>query len=269
MNISEGIKIVDLALYLERHKTLVIGDVHLGFEEAMNRQGVLLPRFQYRDTVERLGRVFDEVGRAYGDRDRDRGLGNGGSGKKLKAVVVNGDLKHEFGVISEQEWRDVLKFLDLLLQRAEKVVLIKGNHDIILSPIARKRNIEVQDHYFLEAPGSIYISHGHKIPEDADFRKAKTIIMGNEHPAVTIRDGARAELFKCFLKGKWKGRELIAMPSFNQVTIGTDVLKEKFISPFLKGRLDGFEVFVVDDRTYRFGKLGNLKQAGHRKNFIQ
>ncbi len=253
MLISEGIGIVDLALYLKQHRTLVIGDVHLGFEEAMNRQGVLLPRFQYMDTVERLGRIFDEVGSAYG------GLGSGGSGKKLKAVVVNGDLKHEFGVISGQEWRDVLKFLDLLMQHAEKVVLIKGNHDIILSPIARKRNIEVQDHYFLEAPGSIYISHGHKIPEDADFRKAKTIIMGNEHPAVTIRDGARAELFKCFLKGKWKGKNLIAMPSFNQITTGTDVLKEKLISPFLKGSLDGFEVFVIADRAYGFGKLGNLK----------
>ncbi|MBI2141983.1 metallophosphoesterase [Candidatus Woesearchaeota archaeon] len=241
MNISEGIEIVDLALYLRHYKTLVIGDVHLGFEEAMNRQGVLLPRFQYRDTVERLGRIFDAVG------------------AKLDAVVVNGDLKHEFGEISGQEWRDVLKFLDFLLERCEKVVLIKGNHDIVLHPIARKRSIEVQDHYFLQSPGRIYISHGHKIPEDADFRKAKTIIIGNEHPAVTIREGARAELFKCFLKGKWKSKALIAMPSFNQVTIGTDVLKEKLLSPLLHRGIGRFEVFVIADRVYGFGSLEGLR----------
>ena len=34
---------------------------------------------------------------------------------KPEQVIINGDLKHEFGTISDQEWRDVLKIFDLIL----------------------------------------------------------------------------------------------------------------------------------------------------------
>ncbi len=232
MNITKGIRIIDLALYLEKHNALVIGDVHLGYEEAMNRQGVLLPRFQFRDTMARLEGVFSKLE------------------GRLSGVIINGDLKHEFGGISEQEWREILKLIDYLLEKAGKVVLVKGNHDVILGPIARKRNIELKEYHFVDG---VYISHGHVIPSDEDFRKAKLLIIGDEHPAVTIRSRARAELYKCFLKGKWKDKELVVMPSFNQVTIGSDVLKEKFLSPFLE-RIGDFEVYVVGDGIYPFGK---------------
>ncbi len=240
MKIAKGIRIVDLALYLEEHNSLVLGDVHLGFEEALGKQGILMPRFQYKDTVERLGRIFEKIGK-----------------RKLSQVIINGDLKHEFGEISSQEWREILKFIDFILEHSEKIVLVKGNHDIILYPIARKREINVLEYYSL---GNIYISHGHVIPKDEDFRKAKTLIIGNEHPAVTIKGGVRAELFKCFLKGEWNGKQLIVMPSFNLVTIGSDLLREQFLSPFLGKGILGFEVFVVGDKIYWFGKLKDLKK---------
>src|SRR3989338_11502105 len=105
MNISEGIRIIDLSLYLERYNTLVIGDIHLGFEESMNRQGVLIPRFQYKDTTQRLKMIFEAAK------------------KPLNELVVNGDLKHEFGVISEQEWREILRFLDFALEHCKRIVL--------------------------------------------------------------------------------------------------------------------------------------------------
>ncbi|MBI3051230.1 metallophosphoesterase [Candidatus Woesearchaeota archaeon] len=236
MNITKGIRIIDLALYLEKHNALVIGDVHLGYEEAMNRQGVLLPRFQFRDTMARLEGIFSKLE------------------GRLSEVIINGDLKHEFGGISEQEWREILKLIDYLLEKAGKVVLVKGNHDVILGPIARKRNIELKEYHFADGA---YISHGHVIPSDEDFRKAKLLIIGDEHPAVTIRSGARAELYKCFLKGKWKDKELVVMPSFNQVTIGSDILKEKFLSPFLE-RIGDFEVYVAGDEIYPFGKAKDI-----------
>ena len=136
MNIIEvlpGIEIADLALYLRKENILVIGDVHLGYEQAMVKQGVFMPRFQFKDTIERLGKIFSLL-------QHDL-LAKGQS--KLEAIVVNGDLKHDLAFISEQEWRDILKLLDFLLQHSEQVILVKGNHDIKLSPIARKRNIVV------------------------------------------------------------------------------------------------------------------------------
>ncbi len=83
--------------------------------------------------------------------------------------------------------------------------------------------------------------------------------MGHEHPAISIKDGPRTEIFKCFLAGKWKKYNLIAQPSFNLVTEGTDILKEKILSPLLKQNLRNFDVFVVADKVYNFGKLRNLR----------
>jgi len=80
-----------------------------------------------------------------------------------------------------------------------------------------------------------------------------------EHPAISVGDGTRVEKYKCFLKGKFKGKELIVQPSFNLVTEGSDILKEKVLSPFLKQDLSNFEVFVVSDKVYEFGKIKDIK----------
>lgn len=238
MELSDGIEIVDLAVYIRPQDALVLGDVHLGFEEALTRQGVLLPRFQFKDTIARLEKILASLG------------------GRVSVVVINGDLKHEFGVISRQEWTEITGLIDFLLSRCGKVAIVKGNHDIILFPIARKRGLEVQEHW---ASGGIYVSHGHIIPADSDFSAARVVIIGNEHPAVSIRSGVRSELFKCFLKGFFGKKELLVMPSFNQLTTGTDVTKERFISPFLSGGVDSFEVFVAADQAYYFGRVRDLK----------
>ena len=39
---------------------------------------------------------------------------------------------------------------------------------------------------------------------------------------------------------------------------GTDILRDKILSPLLKQNLDNFEVFAVEDKIYKFGKLKNL-----------
>jgi len=90
------------------------------------------------------------------------------------------------------------------------------------------------------------------------LKEVKRIIIGHEHAAVTLKEGPRVEKFKCFLKGKWKGKELIVMPSMNPVTEGTDVLQAELLSPYLNQKLDNFEVFIVADEIMPFGKLGNL-----------
>jgi putative SbcD/Mre11-related phosphoesterase len=138
-----GIGLADLAVYLEKERFLVIGDLHFGFEEALARKGTLLPRFQFKDTIARLEKIFASIG------------------KKLEAVVVNGDLKHEFANISEQEWREILKFLDFLLTKSGQVIIVKGNHDVKLAPIARKRGIVVVETL---AVNDKFICHGDIVP---------------------------------------------------------------------------------------------------------
>ncbi len=268
MKVADNIDIIDLALCIKGH--LILSDSHIGFEEALNKQGILVPRFQFESIIKRLDHILLKS-----------------KGKKIDKIIINGDVKHEFGKISEQEWRHTLKLLDYLSKHCNEIILIKGNHDIILGPIARKRNVKVLDYYLIgideKSPmkkesmvkksinklsfkklkiknnkKNILIIHGDKIPDKNLLKDTNTIIIGHEHPAVSIKEGPRVELFKCFLKGKYQNKDLIVQPSFNLVTEGTDITKERLLSPFLQQNLGNFEVFVVADRVYRFGKLKDL-----------
>ncbi len=246
MQILPSVEIVNLGLYIVKLNSLVISDLHIGYEESLNRRGVMIPRLHFGDVVSSINYAFHLL----------QPLLKRSKKEKLDSIIVNGDLKHEFGAISAQEWREILKLLDIFAEHCKKIVLIKGNHDVMLAPVARKRNIEVVQDY---SSNGFFICHGHKIPEKPEFRKAKTVIIGNEHPAVSIRDGPRTELFKCFLKGTFSGKKIVVLPSINPVTVGTDVLKEKFISPFLKNGINSYEVFVAADNAYYFGKVKDLK----------
>ena len=94
------------------------------------------------------------------------------------------------------------------------------------------------------------IIHGYNLFGKEGLDGIKTIIIGHEHPAVSIHEGVRTELFKCFLKGKFRGRILIVQPSFNLVTEGTDVLKEGLLSPFLQQELSDFECFIAAENDH-------------------
>lgn len=233
-----GILISDLALWIPEERVLAIADVHLGYEEALNKQGILVPREQFENTVKRLQPLLEA--------------------HKPETVVVNGDLKHEFGRISNQEWKEVLKLLDLIGRHCRHIVLVEGNHDKILGPLAEKRNLEVCKSF---SAGGVLFVHGDAVPDGKMLKGIKTIVIGHEHPALGLREGERTEPFKCWLLGKWKRKNLVVMPSFNLVTEGSDVLKEKQLSPLLKQGLDDFSAYVVDDsgNLLPFGKVKDLR----------
>lgn len=237
--IYPGIEIVDLALYIREHKTLIITDTQIGLEENLNKQGILIPRFQYKDIIKALDKIFDKAGI-----------------ENIDKVVINGDVKHEFGEISRQEWRDVLNLLGYLQEKSKKIILVKGNHDTILGPLAEKKGLQIKNHYNI---GNITILHGHKIfPR---LKLNKIIIIGHEHPAVSLKKGSRVERFRCYLKGKWKNHVLIVQPSLNFVRIGYDVLQEKLLSQFLQHDINNFDVYIVEDKIYYFGKIKDLRQV--------
>ncbi len=281
MKITNNIEIIDLALYLKRENILIIADTHIGYEEALNKQGIFVPMFQFKEIILRLENIFKKVNEIEKNNSLKKIINkknektnktinneitikknikntknnqNTKKTNKISKIIVNGDIKHEFGTISEQEWRNTLQLLDFLAKYCNEIVLIKGNHDTILGPIAEKRKVKVLDSYILD---NVLIIHGHKIPKKIN-KNIKTIIIAHEHPAVGLREGFKTEVFKCFLKGNYKNKELIVMPSFNLVTEGTDVLKGKLLSPFLHQNLKNFECFVIADKVYDFGKLRNL-----------
>jgi len=242
---------IDLGLYLTKEQILVFSDFHLGYEEALQRRGVLIPRFQFKDTLKRLEQIFVDCKK-----------------KKyvIKKIIINGDLKHEFGKISDQEWREILKLIDFLLEHCSQLIIIKGNHDIILAPIVKKRikhkNI-LFEKYYIE--NNILFVHGDILPEKIlerkKIEKIKTIVIGNEHSAIALQEKSRVERFKCFLVGKWKRKKLIVLPSFQLLTTGTDILREKILSPYLHQDLGKFSCFVISDEreVLDFGKVNKIK----------
>ncbi len=260
MELFKNIRAIDLALLID--DALVISDVHIGFEEALNKQGMLVPRDHFPQLIKRMEGIFPQVQNTMANTaksNKRKNNENERKNNKLKNIIINGDLKHEFGRISEQEWRHTLKFLDFLGRHCEKVILVKGNHDKILEPIANKRNLEIHD-YVQMRDGDVLICHGDKLPPEEPLKKAKLIIIGHEHPSVALRQGPRMEKYKCFFVGSYKKKKLIVLPSLNLLTEGSALMHDNVLSPFLRQKLDDFDVFIVEDRVYAFGKLGKLLQ---------
>lgn len=232
MEIIKGIKITGLGLLIG--KTLVIGDVHFGAEQKLYDSGVLVPKILLKE----IKKLYEKINTKF----------------EFDTVIINGDLKDDFARVSQEEWSNVIKFLDFI--KDKKIILVKGNHDNFIAQIAKKRNLKLVESFKIK---DILILHGHK--EVKIPKEIKTIIIGHEHPAIKLSSGPKTESFKCFLKGKYNRKNLIVMPSFNEFYIGTDVLSGKKISPFLKNT-ENFEVYVPSEKkVYFLGKVKEIKKV--------
>lgn len=242
---------------LIENKILVIGDLHIGQEEIIIKQG-LAPRLQTHEIITNLNQIFDYL--------KKRKI-------NLDKIIILGDLKHEHGKISEEEWRETLHFLDFISNKADEIILIKGNHDNILQPITSKRNIQIKSYYKYK---EILFMHGHKeykqalkkglTQKKAKNKDIKILILGHIHPAITLTDNYKREKYKCFLYGKYKRKQIYILPSFNPLITGYDLAKQNmfkkkdfFIIP--ENKLKDFNVLIYnrkEGKVYDFEKLKRM-----------
>ena len=244
--LTRELTLIDLAVAMSDRQTLGLADVHLGFEEALHRDGALVPRGHLTIIQERLRGIADALGIS-AERPWDR-------------LVINGDLRHQFGPFTAQEWTHIRQFLGHFLDLFETIVLVQGNHDGDLDVLAREfPRVEVQPRAQL---GRTLFWHGDadpgEIPADVD-----TLVIGHDHPAIRLRDPVtgRMELFKCFLTGAYAERTLVVLPSFNPWTAGSDLTQERPLSPVLNEvDLASMTVYLVSDQheIFPFGALGRL-----------
>ena len=176
---------------LVNNEILVFSDFHLGYEEGLNKEG-LFPRVGFKESMNVLKRVFELL--------ESEEIG-------LKKIIVLGDLKHEFGSILDSEWSEGVRLLDYLIEKIgnKNIILIKGNHDNILKPIAMKKEIKLVDYYCIN---DICFLHGDKYFEEIND-DCKVLVLGHLHPAISLDDSYKKEKYKCFLKGKWKKEFLL------------------------------------------------------------
>ncbi len=227
--VLKNTEIISMALWFKKEKILVIGDLHLGQEEEYNKKGVFVPRNNFSKTLGELDFVLKKTG-------------------QLKKIVLLGDIKHEFGTINNQEWVEVIKIIDFLETKCEKLIIIKGNHDKYINSIAKWKNFKAIEKF---EENNYCFCHGDKIIET----KKKIIIIGHEHSAIILSDEYKREKFKCIAKTKYKKKEVIVLPSFGFINIGTDLLNEDLISPYLK-KSKNFEIWVIEEKkNFYFGEM--------------
>lgn len=219
----------DHALYLEGRRALVVADLHLGYEGALQQQGVSLPRFQKKHILSRLGNLLERY--------------------SPDIIVVDGDFKHEFSRNLNEEWREVLEVLDYLGERTE-AVMVRGNHDNYLKTILSRRGLELHSSYPL---GEYTVAHGHE-----PLQAPGPMILGHEHPSMRLRDevGAMVSL-PCFVVSP----RVIVLPAFSPLAYGSDVLRGPYLSPLLDAStVKESRLYAVDEKlgVLDFGRGGDL-----------
>jgi putative SbcD/Mre11-related phosphoesterase len=238
MRITEGIEIVENypAVFIEPLDTLVVADLHLGFERELAESGIFLPHFQYQDIKESVASIVSRV--------------------SPRQVIINGDLKHKFGERTTQELNEVIDLLDYLTQNSEKVVVVRGNHDNFVKGLfARYPKVEFVETYYSE--GSFIFTHGHEIWGGIESERSGVLVIAHEHPAIALRDdvGVKVKL-RALLAGKTDtNKDLIVLPAFSPISLGGEVNlvtdNEQILSPFLKtrGTLMRMRAYAIDARS--------------------
>ena len=215
LEIAEGIyAVADLpVLYVPRFRTLIVADIHLGFEEEMSSKGIYLPRVQLKKACEIVERAASIT--------------------RANTLIVAGDLKHKFEKLGRREAKDVREFVEFATKIFDRIVLVRGNHDTFVYWLRRKYGIEIYDKLWL---GDILVVHGHR--ELDPYDNPKIVVLGHEHPSITLRDvlGSLSKV-PCFLVTPLRrGCIAVVLPACGVYQSGTPVttMRETYLSPILR-----------------------------------
>ncbi len=204
---------------------LIIADLHLGINELFIEKGSFIPRFIEKELLKELKDLKEK--------------------SKTKILIINGDIKHDFGK-EKEEFFSLARFLKKLKEIFKEIIIIQGNHDNYIKNIALKLGIKVVKRVNLG--NKIVITHGDIYFKD--FEENKIFIIANEHPFLKVSE-YNLEI-PVFLINK----KLIVIPAFNKFLKGSNVLNKDFLSPYLK-KIDYVYLIYVEEenKLINFGKL--------------
>jgi uncharacterized protein len=194
-------KFFSKTLFFPDKKILVIGDLHLGYEEMLLKQGITFPLGQLEQTINEIREIILEIKKSY----------------DIKKIILLGDLKHHFNFEIEEKFqvRKIVNFLKEFVDE-KNIILIKGNHDKIELDRMKYHDFWIEE--------DVAFFHGDKLFDEVLDRKIKTWVIGHVHPSVIIKDktGIKKEKYKCFIIGKFKRKNLIVIPSFFHFIEGSE-----------------------------------------------
>ena len=202
-------------------KSLVITDLHLGFESKLSLNNVHLGK---NNTVDETTKEIELII----------------SKTKPDSLILLGDVKSGIKSITKMEW-DIIPVFFENISKLIDTVLVPGNHDANIEKLipneitlAGSKGIIIDD---------ILLTHGHTMPTE-NFSQVNTIVMGHVHPVFfqeeSLINGERVwasikcEKQKIFLS-KSGELELIILPSFNKYLYTTQKkFYKKSISPIIE-----------------------------------
>jgi putative SbcD/Mre11-related phosphoesterase len=258
-----------------QRKTLVIVDLHIGWEMALSEKGIHVPT-----QTSRLLKKLKELISTY----------------KPEKLLILGDVKHTVATAELGEWQDIPDFFNELKRQIKEILVIRGNHDGNLEPLLPE-NIKIVSATGI-AIGEFGFFHGHRWPSPV-LLNCKTLVMGHVHPVVAFQDPAGFRITKqVWVKAKCNGMQLtkmllqrqkikieknpeetlfkhykikpktsnlFIMPSFNEFLGGKPLNKgktgkERIVGPILRSEavdMENAEAYLLDG-TY-LGTLNQLK----------
>lgn len=154
-----------LVLRRGKEKVLVAGDLHIGWEVTLARQGIHVPS----QTSKMLLRLEAIIEKEHPNR-----------------IIMLGDVKHSVTGAELEEWRDVPEFFERLGKMVPLVQVIVGNHDGNLEPLTPSK-VELLASSGIALWGKYGLLHGHAWPTP-EILGCETLILGHLHPAITLRD---------------------------------------------------------------------------------
>jgi hypothetical protein len=182
------------ALFWPDEATLIVSDLHLEKGSHFAARGVLLPPYDSRTTLRRLGASIRELA--------------------AKRVISLGDAFHDHGAEARMDDADA-EILDALTRAADWVWVL-GNHDP--APPARFRGVVEQDITL----GPLRLRH------EPCGRSSPGEVAGHLHPAARVRLETRIIRRRCFVTD---GERLI-LPAFGAYAGGLNVLDAAFAPLF-------------------------------------
>jgi hypothetical protein len=231
--ILPGVRITsDRCLILDEGPTAVIGDLHLGYERALEQEGMYVPRTNTDSIRDAINDILFRYEPA--------------------RVVLLGDVKHDFRRSGFEEKREVRSIITMLAEAAE-VLVIRGNHDNYLQNIISDLGILAVDSVDIMG---YRLEHGHV---DSGVRP---VIIGHEHPSVRIPGSVGGGLkIQCFVHAREDG--VIVLPPFSPYSSGNDlVVDEKCVmAPALRSAdFANADIYGITDMgIMELGKLSGLE----------
>lgn len=237
IDLLEGMPIA----HIKSIDSLVVADLHLGYEGVMAKKGTLLPKINLKKIIEMLTAAIKTTG--------------------APNLIVDGDIKNEFSTVDQEEFNELFDFINFAKEKKVNLILIKGNHDNFVERyrepfklVIHRQEARIKDYLFF---------HGEELPRD---ETANMFIMGHEHPAIGVYNNAGTkEKIPCFLYGTYKRKPLLVLPAMNYFATGTAVNfypKNELLAPIFKHiDVDKMRAIAVGyGSTIDFGTIGKLRK---------